>query len=79
MPAPDPDLHHRGPITLPADPSGDRQPHDVLAAEQFPMPAQHPHPPTGLVQRRGGAQRFGFEVAVALLGLAVVWRRLRRR
>jgi hypothetical protein len=43
------------------------------------MPAQRPHPPNGLVQRRGGPQRFGFEVAAALLVVAVVWRRLRRR
>ena len=38
MPAPDPALRH-GPVTLPEDPSGIAEPHDVLAAEEFAMPA----------------------------------------
>ena len=38
MPAPDPDLHH-GPVLLPEDPTGVPEPHDVLAAEEFAMPA----------------------------------------
>lgn len=43
MPAPDPVLHH-GPVTLPADPTGIAEPHDVLAAEEFAMPApRHGH------------------------------------
>ena len=38
MPAGDPALHH-GPVTLPDDPTGIAEPHDVLAAEEFAMPA----------------------------------------
>ena len=38
MPARDPCLHH-GPVVLPDDPTGIAEPHDVLAAEEFPMPA----------------------------------------
>ena len=49
MPAPDPDLHHRDPVLLPEDPTGLAEPHDVLAAEEFPIPAvaHRPPPPTG--------------------------------
>jgi hypothetical protein len=38
VPAPDPTLH-RGPVTLPGDPTGIVEPHDVLAAEEFALPA----------------------------------------
>ena len=41
MPARDPTLHH-GPVTLPDDPTGIAEPHDVLAAEEFAMPAPRP-------------------------------------
>jgi len=49
MPAPDPDLHHHDPVLLPEDPTGIAEPHDVLAAEEFPIPAvaHRPPPPTG--------------------------------
>ncbi len=77
MPAPDPDLHH-GPVLLPEDPTGVPEPHDVLAAEEFPMPAP----------RRGddGAFAVGrapfpvaLGVAAAVGGVLLVVRRLRRR
>ena len=38
MPARDPALHH-GPVTLPGDPTGIAEPHDVVAAEVFALPA----------------------------------------
>ncbi len=40
MGAADPALHH-GPPQIPEDPSGSIEPHDVLAAEDFPVPAGH--------------------------------------
>jgi hypothetical protein len=79
MPAPDPDLHHHGPVNLPDDPSGIAEPHDVLAAEEFPMPAARPHPAVALVERRGGVGRLAFEVGGALVLFALLRRVLRRR
>ena len=79
MPARDPTLHH-GPVVLPVDLTGAREPRDVFAAEEFAMPA----PPVHVTEprswsagggRRGSAARVGF----AALGLIVVRRRLRRR
>jgi hypothetical protein len=78
MPARDPDLHH-GPVLLPEDPAGVPEPHDVLAAEEFPMPALH-HGESG-----GGAPvrrpRFRMAAGGALMvgGVLVVLRRLKRR
>jgi hypothetical protein len=43
MPAPDPAIHH-APVRLPSDLTGDEAPRDVLAAEEFAMPAGPPHP-----------------------------------
>jgi hypothetical protein len=80
MPAPDPDLHRRGPIQLPEDPTGLAEPHDILAAEEFPMPASHA-PPTGtaaLAERRGGLPRLAIEVAAGFVVLALLRRLLRR-
>ncbi len=57
----DPGLHH-GPVTLPSDPTGIEEPHDVLAAEEFAMPAprsgwhaplQAPRPSLARASRRG--------------------------
>ena len=78
MPAPDPALHHHGPIQLPEDPMGNAEPHDILAAEEFPMPA--PHAPRGpaLVERRGGLVQVALEVAAGLVVLALLRRWLRR-
>ena len=41
VPAEDPSLKH-GPVVLPDDPSGISEPHDILAAEEFAMPAGAP-------------------------------------
>ena len=84
VPGPDPDLHelHRHePLAVPHDPHGDAVPHDVLAAEEFPMPAvhSHPHPKPSLVERRGGPARFAMEVAVVLSALLALRRLLRSR
>jgi hypothetical protein len=77
MPAPDPELHHHGPIALPDDPTGIEEPHDVLAAEEFPMPAQRPRGVSGVgtvlarhagwLGRRGAAAGVGLVAAVLLL------------
>jgi hypothetical protein len=79
MPAPDPDLHHHGPIRLPEDPAGTAEPHDILAAEEFPMPASHVSGPgTALAERRGGLPRLVVEVAAGLVVLGLLRRLLRR-
>jgi MYXO-CTERM domain-containing protein len=74
MPAPDPELHHHGPVQLPGDPTGIEEPHDVLAAEEFPMPAPRPggHLSEG---HRSPSQR----AAIAGAGLLLVALLLRRR
>ncbi len=78
VPAPDPDLHHHGPVALPEDPTGIAEPHDVLAAEEFALPAP----------RYGGGEPFGVtrrtalpsrRTTFALAGLAVSFLRRRRR
>jgi hypothetical protein len=79
MPAPDPDLHHHGPIQLPEDPTGAAEPHDILAAEEFPMPASYAsRPGTTLAERRGGLPRLALEVAAGFVVLALLRRLLRR-
>jgi hypothetical protein len=75
MPAPDPDLHHHGPIQLPEDPAGTAEPHDILAAEEFPMPFSH----VTLAERRGGLPRLAVELAAGFVVLALLRRLLRRR
>lgn len=42
MPAPEAAWRDR-PVNLPPDPTGIEEPHDVLAAEEFAMPAPPPH------------------------------------
>jgi len=81
MPSADPTLRHH-PITLPDDPTGIAEPHDVLAAEAFAMPA--PRGPAesggGPLARAGEAaspKRVGIAAAVALLALFVLRRRRR--
>jgi MYXO-CTERM domain-containing protein len=78
VPAPDPDLHHHGPVSLPEDPTGIAEPHDVLAAEEFALPAP----------RYGGGEPFGVtrptprpsrRTTFALAGLAFAFLRRRRR
>ncbi len=80
MPAPDPELHRRGPIQLPEDPTGVAEPHDILAAEEFPMPASHaPSPRTALAERHGGLPRLAIEAAAGFAVLALLRRRRHRR
>jgi hypothetical protein len=73
MPAPDPILHHHGPVVLPDDPTGIAEPHDVLAAEEFPMPA-----PRGALAEHSSRKprRVGIALAAGALLLFVI-RRLR--
>jgi hypothetical protein len=81
MPAPDPELHHHGPISLPGDPTGIEGPHDVLAAEEFPMPAPRGVSGVGsaLARRAGGLDPRGAVAAAAALGLVVLRRVVRGR
>jgi hypothetical protein len=79
VPAPDPWLRHQ-PITLPDDPTGIAEPHDVLAAEEFAMPATRP-PSTPasaagrIVAKAGMPGRIAAVAAVALGVLRAFWRR----
>ncbi len=77
VPAPDPDLHRHGPVTLPDDPTGIAEPHDVLAAEEFAMPA----PRYGAQSFSDAARTRSARARVVVLGLAalVLLRRLGRR
>ena len=81
VPAPDPELHHHGPISLPDDPPGIEEPHDVLAAEEFPMPAPRGVSGVGsaLVRRAGRLDPRGALAAAAALGLVVLRRVARGR
>ena len=83
MPSADPALRHR-PITLPDDPTGIAEAHDVLAAEEFAMPAPRVSSESGggALARAGEAaspKRIGVAAAVALLALFVLRRRHRQR
>jgi hypothetical protein len=61
------------PAPYPTDPTGIEEPHDVLAAEEFPMPAGgEPHAGSGGVDRRAWAAPLA---AAAVLVLLVVRRR----
>ncbi|MGI8630308.1 MAG: hypothetical protein ACR2LV_09145 [Solirubrobacteraceae bacterium] len=79
MPAPDPTLHH-GPVALPGDPTGIAVAHDVLAAEEFAMPAPEPHVVPG-APMAGSGSRWPIGISAAAAGLLVILarRRLRRR
>ena len=74
MPAPDPTLTH-GPVVLPADPTGIEEPHDVLAAEEFAMPAPAPGSDAPSLARRAGS---AWPLALALAVAALVLLRARR-
>jgi hypothetical protein len=81
MPAPDPVLHHQGPVVLPEDPTGIAEAHDVLAAEEFAMPAVgSARTPAGLAR---GTDSSLARLAIGAAGtLAVLWllvRAFRRR
>ena len=82
VPAADPSLRHE-PITLPDDPSGIAGPHDVLAAEEFAMPATRPaSSPAGPAKRIAAKAPLPVRIvaltAVAM-GLLQALRRRRRR
>jgi hypothetical protein len=64
-------------VRLPDDPSGIEEPHDVLAAEAFAMPAPRHSGPVGLVERRGGAGRVAAEALAVLTALMLLRRRRR--
>jgi len=76
VPAADPWLDPR-PITLPEDPTGIPEPHDVLAAEDFAMPAP-PSSRVGAALARRSVTSSRLALAIAAVGLAVIWF-LRRR
>ena len=63
-------------VVLPEDPSGIAEPHDILAAEEFAMPAVPPRP-----RIAGGSSavraRQGLGAAAALLALVGLRRRRR--
>ncbi len=79
VPTADPSLRHQ-PIKLPDDPSGIAEPHDVLAAEEFAMPATRKPPEPSSPAARIAA-KAGWPLRIAfLVGLALgVLRALRRR
>ena len=81
VPSSDPTLRHQ-PITLPDDPSGIAEAHDVLAAEEFAMPAPRDSSDSGggALARAGEAaspRRIAIAAAVTLLALIVFMRRRR--
>jgi len=78
MPGADPALHH-GPIHLPDDPAGISEPHDVLAAEEFPMPAVPPRAGLGIVHRAGSSRRAIVAAAAGVLLAFLLARVFRRR
>jgi hypothetical protein len=81
MPAPDPELHHDGPVVLPEDPTGIAEPHDVLAAEEFAMPAVNPARSLAGLARGSESSRAPLAIGAtgALIALWLVARALRRR
>jgi len=76
MPAPDPELRHRR-VVLPDDPTGIQAPHDVLAAEEFAMPAVTPHPCEEGATRARARRRLAIGGALAAAGGLLALRRRR--
>jgi hypothetical protein len=76
MPAPDPELRH-GPVVLPEDPTGLAEPHDILAAEEFAIPAPVSHPSGGAASRARTRRRVGLGLGATVLGLLTLRRRRR--
>ncbi len=70
MPGPDPDL--RGPGRLPDDPTGIVEPHDVLAAEEFAIPAIR-------TRMSEAGSRANKRAAIVASGTAALWLLGRRR
>jgi hypothetical protein len=63
---------------LPDDPAGIPEPHDILAAEEFAMPAPESSAGTTHETRRRAATRAKL-TGLAGVGLGVLWLRRRRR
>jgi hypothetical protein len=78
MPIADRSLHH-GPVTLPEDPTGIPEPHNILAAEEFAMPAAEPHPAVAVLRRYDSSWRLRVLAATGLLVLVLLRRRRRHR
>jgi hypothetical protein len=75
MPAPDPELRH-GRVVLPEDPTGIEEPHDILAAEEFAIPAPTGHPGAGAASRARTRRRIAIGgAAAALAGMLTLRRR----
>ncbi len=72
----DPVLHHHGPVALPGDPTGIVEPHDVLAAEEFALPAPRFSDFTS-VPAAASRGRRGIAVAAGAVAAAVLLRRRR--
>jgi hypothetical protein len=61
---------------LPSDPTGIQEPHDILAAEEFAMPAVKAHSEESLARRARARRRLTVGVAAgALIGLITFKRR----
>jgi hypothetical protein len=75
VPARDPSLKH-DPVVLPDDPTGIAEPHDILAAEEFAMPAGGGGGSSSSLARH--ASRKGPFVAAIVLAVVIGLRRLRR-
>ena len=70
----------RGSVGLPDDPTGIEEPHDTLAAEEFPLPSPDAHPSSAGAGGQGaGPARPGLLVGAGLLGGLALGALLRRR
>ena len=77
VPTRDPSLGH-DPVVLPDDPTGIAEPHDILAAEEFAMPAGRPVGELASSFARHARRKGPFVLAIALAVVMAV-RRLRSR
>jgi len=77
MPTLDPTIHH-APVKLPEDPGGVTEPHDILAAEEFPMPAVRPWE-TSVAPVRSEPAHVPIVAALTACLLVLVVRRYRHR
>jgi hypothetical protein len=64
---------------LPDDPTGIEEPHDILAAEEFAMPAVHGQWLGGLSRSSGSSRGRAVPAALVLLVVVLLFRLLRRR
>jgi hypothetical protein len=75
----DPVLHHHGPVALPGDPTGIAEAHDVLAAEEFAMPAPRGRVPVPGASRGSEPAASGWDRRLLLIGGLALLVALRRR